>query len=72
MAESYVAVDVHLNRQCRYMIARNKLGGGLVTIAEFRNAPERQNVIDALNGIYAKHVLLDEALFSAKHMQAAE
>ncbi len=47
--KKYVAVDVHINRQCRYMIAREKVGGGLVTIAQFGTAIDREACLEALN-----------------------
>ena len=45
----YVAVDVHLSRTVRYMIAREKIGGGLVTICELRTPHDRDEVLEALN-----------------------
>lgn len=45
----YVAVDVHLSRTVRHMIAREKIGGGLVTICELRTPHDRDEVLEALN-----------------------
>lgn len=48
----YVAVDVHLSRTVRHMIAREKIGGGLVTICELRTPHDRDEVLEALNRPY--------------------
>jgi hypothetical protein len=48
----YFAVDVRLARTVRFMIAREKIGGGLVTICELHTEHERNEMLEALNRPY--------------------